>query len=226
MMDSTDMTTPVTRGELQEILSQVKQDHGRDLREAIAPLATRDELHQEIQAAIAPLATKDELHQEIQAAIAPLATKDELQAAIAPLATKDELQAAVALLATKDELQAAIAPLATRAELELWGGALVARMQHGEQRIDRLEQRIQQLDQRVSDRFEQFEQQVSDRFQQSEQRFLIELARHTSAIHEAMRTEIKACVEPFADLPGRMSRVEAAVFGPKPPARRTRRKKN
>jgi hypothetical protein len=161
MMDSTDMSTPVTRGELQEALSQVKQEHWRDLREATEPLATKAELHQELQAAIAPLATKA-------------------------------------------ELQAAIAPLATKAELELWGGALVARMQHGEQRIDRLEQQ----------------------FQQFEQRFLTELARHTSAILEAMRTEIKACIEPLADLPARMSRVEAAVFGPKPSARRTRRRKN
>ncbi|HEX3481104.1 MAG TPA: hypothetical protein VHT91_39075 [Kofleriaceae bacterium] len=215
MMDSTDMTTPVTRGELQEVLSQVKQDYRRDLREATEPLATRAELHQEIQAAIAPLATRAELHQEIQAAIAPLATKAELQVAIAPLATKAELQAAIAPLATKAELQAAIAPLATKAELELWGGALVARMQHNEQRIDRLGEQIQQSEQRFS-----------DRFQQSEQRFLIELARHTSAIHEAMRTEIRACFEPLADLPARMSRVEAAVFGPKRPARRTRRRKN
>jgi hypothetical protein len=226
MMDSTDMTTPVTRGELQEVLSQVKQDYRRDLREATEPLATRAELHQEIQAAIAPLATRAELHQEIQAAIAPLATKAELQVAIAPLATKAELQAAIAPLATKAELQAAIAPLATKAELELWGGALVARMQHNEQRIDRLGEQIQQSEQRFSDRFQQSEQRFSDRFQQSEQRFLIELARHTSAIHEAMRTEIRACFEPLADLPARMSRVEAAVFGPKPGARRTRRKKN
>jgi hypothetical protein len=204
MMDSTDMTTSVTRGELQEVLSQVKQEHRRDLREATAPLATKAELHQELQAATAPLATKAELHQELQAATAPLATKAELQAAIALLATKAELQAAIAPLATKAELQAAIAPLATKAELELWGGALVARMQQGEHRIDRLEQQ----------------------FQQFEQRFHTELARHTSAILEAMRTEIKACVEPFADLPGRMARVEAAVFGPKPPARRSRRKKN
>ena len=64
-MDSTDMSTPVTRGELQEVLSQVKQDHGRELREATASLATKAEL----QAAIAPLATKAELHQEIQAAV-------------------------------------------------------------------------------------------------------------------------------------------------------------
>src|ERR1700733_14031336 len=222
MMDSTDMSTPVTRGELQEALSQVKQEHGRGLREAIAPLATRTEL----QAAIAPLATKAELHQEIQAAIAPLATKAELhqeiQAAIAPLATKaelrqvqQELQATIATLATKaelrqvqQELQATIATLATKAELELWGGALVARIQHGEQRLSNLERGQDQLIGLV----EQTQQQL----QQTEQRLIGELARHTAAIHEATRTQIKATTEPFDDLPGRVSRLETEVFGPAP----------
>jgi hypothetical protein len=208
MMDSTDMSTPVTRGELQEVLSQVKQEHWRDLREATQPLATKAELHQEIQAAIAPLATKVELHQEIQAAVAPLATKVELQAAIALLATKAELQAAIAPLATKAELQAAIAPLATKAELELWGGALVARIQDGERRLGNLELGQDRLVTRID---------------QLEQRVFAELARHTSAILEAMRAEIKACFEPLADLPARMTRVEAAVFGPGPGVRRTRR---
>lgn len=87
-------------------------------------------------------------------------------------------------------------------------------MQQGEQRIDRLaqqtEQQIQQLDQRVSDRLQQFEQ-----------RLLVELGRHTSAIREAMRTEIKASFKPLADLPGRVSRLEVAVFGPRPPDRPT-----
>jgi hypothetical protein len=187
-MDSTDMTTPVTRGELQEVLSQVKQEHWRDLREAIAPLATKAEL----QAAIAPLATKAELHHEIQAAIAPLATKAELH----------------------HEIQAAIAPLATKTELEMWGGALVARIQQGEHRLGNLERGQEQL----IGLFQQTQQQI----QQTELRLLTELARHTSTIHEAMRTEIKASIEPLADLPGRVSRLEAAVFGAKPdrPARR------
>ena len=189
MMDSTDMSTPVTRGELQEVLSQVKQEHQRDLREATAPLATKAEL---------------------QAATAPLATKAELQAAIAPLATKAEL------LELRKELQTAIAPLATKAELEMWGGALVARIQQGEQRIGNLERGQEQLIGLV--------QQTQQQIQHTEQRLLAELARHTLAIHEAMRTEIRASFEPLADLPGRMSRVEAAVFGPAPGGRRTRRR--
>ena len=56
---------------------------------------------------------------EFQEAIALLATKRELQEAIAPLATKVELREAIAK---------AVAPLATKVELEIWGGALMARM--------------------------------------------------------------------------------------------------
>jgi chromosome segregation ATPase len=214
MMDSTDMSTPVTRGELQEVLSQVKQEHWRDLREAIAPLATRAELHQEIQTAIAPLATRAELHQEIQTAIAPLATRAELhQASQAPLAPLAPIAARAELHQVQQELQAT---LATRTELELWGGALVARIQHGEQRLSNLERGQDQLIGLV--------QQTQQQLQQTEQRLLAELARHTSAIHEAMRTQIKAGTEPFDDLPGRVSRLETEVFGRVPRSRRTRRR--
>jgi hypothetical protein len=60
--------------------------------------------------------------------------------------------------------------------LEMWGGALLARIEA------------------------------------SEQRLLAELARHTRASHEAMLAHISACLEPFAGLPERVSRLEAAVF--------------
>jgi hypothetical protein len=107
------MSASVTRGQLQQ---------------AIARLATKAELAK----AVAPLATKVELAK----AVAPLATKVELAKAVAPLATKVELREAIAKavapLATKVELREAIAkavaPLATKVELEIWGGALMARM--------------------------------------------------------------------------------------------------
>ena len=181
MMDSTDMSTPVTRGELQDTLGLFKQE-------------LRIEHQHELRAAIAPLATKAELHQEIQAAIAPLATKAELQAAIAPLATK--------------------------AELELWGGALVARIQQGEQRIGNVERGQQQL----MEQFQEFDQRFTASLQLTEQRLMQELARHTSAVLESMQTQIKASFEPLADLPGRVSRLEAAVFDPTPRSKRTRRR--
>ena len=50
-----------------------------ELQEAIAPLATKEELRVAIAEAIAPLATKVELREAIAEAIAPLATRAELQ---------------------------------------------------------------------------------------------------------------------------------------------------
>jgi predicted O-linked N-acetylglucosamine transferase (SPINDLY family) len=172
MMDSTSMSTPVTRGELQEVLSQVKQDHRRELREVTAPLPTKVELQQEIQTAVAPLATKI-------------------------------------------ELAAAVAPLATKVELEMWGGAVVARFQHAEKRLDNLQEQLIGL-----------VQQTQQQIQQTEQRLLIELARHTSAILETMRAELKASTERFDDLPGRVHRLETEVFGPASRHRRKRRRSN
>jgi hypothetical protein len=111
MASTTDMSTPVTRGELQAEL---------------APLATKAELH----AALAPLATKAELH----AALVPLATKAEL----VPLATKADL-----------------VPLATKAELDLWGGALLARMEASEQRL------LAELARHIKAAFESMSTQIS-----------------------------------------------------------------
>jgi alpha-D-ribose 1-methylphosphonate 5-triphosphate synthase subunit PhnG len=117
---------------------------------------------------------------ELQKAVEPLATKTDLQKAIEPLATKAELQKAIEPLATKAELQKAIEPLATKVELELWGGALLARM-------DQMHQQLQ-----------------------------IDLARHVNASHESMMTMLRGHDEKYADLPGRVSRLESAVFTPKP----------
>jgi hypothetical protein len=153
MFGPTDMSTPVTRGELREELEHIHRKF-QDFQQ---------ELRIELKAELAPLATKAEL--------APLATKAELKAELAPLATKAEL----AILATKAEL----VPLATKVELELWGGALLAR-------IDRTEQRMS-----------------------------AELARHAGAIHEAMTALFAASDEKYADLPGRVNRLEYAVFAPK-----------
>jgi len=50
-----------------------------ELKEAVAPLATRDEMHAAIAEAVAPLATKAELREAIAEAIAPLATKVEMR---------------------------------------------------------------------------------------------------------------------------------------------------
>lgn len=54
------------------------------LEQILPTLATKDELRAAIADAVAPLATKDELNE--------LATREELRAATAPLATKAELR--------------------------------------------------------------------------------------------------------------------------------------
>ena len=61
-----------------------------EMREVVAPLATREEMHEAIQAAVVPLATREEMHEAIQAAVAPLATREELLRGLADL--RDELR--------------------------------------------------------------------------------------------------------------------------------------
>ena len=56
------------------------------VQEAVAPLATREEMHAAIQAAVAPLATREEMHAAIQSAI---------RSAVAPFATRAEMKAAI-----------------------------------------------------------------------------------------------------------------------------------
>ena len=108
MVDSTDMSTPVTRGELREELKQLRQELKQELRQ----------------------------------------------------------------------------------DLETWGGALLARIESGEHRL-------------------------IECIAQSEQRLNAELARHAGALYESMSTLISASDEKYADLPGRVSRLETTVFAPK-----------
>jgi hypothetical protein len=84
-------------------------------------------------------------------------------------------------------------------KLGLWGGALMARIEAGEQR---LAQRIDGLERRF------------DVFDGMEQRLLAELARHTRAIQESMSAQSSAIDEKYADLPRRVTRLEAEVFPP------------
>jgi chromosome segregation ATPase len=134
--------------------------------------------------------------------------------------TRGELRAELAQfeIHLDQKLEQRLAPLATKAELEIWRGALLARIESGEQRlirrIDGLEQRFDGLEQRfdgLEQRFDGLEQ----RFDGLEQRLLTELARHTRAIYESISTLISIIDEKYADLPPRMSRLEAEVFAPK-----------
>ena len=128
MTNGTDMSTPATHGELREAVTKLREE----LQQALVPMATKADLVPlATKADLVPLATKAEL--------VPLATKAEL----VPLATKAELMP----LATKADL----APLATKAELELWGGALLARIQADLRELSReLTERIELSEQRLS----------------------------------------------------------------------------
>ncbi|HET7504235.1 MAG TPA: hypothetical protein VFK02_24610 [Kofleriaceae bacterium] len=120
---------------------------------------------------------------DLHEAIVPLATKVELQEAIAPLATKAE----IAPLATKVELQEAVARLATKAELQSCFAALLARIESGEQRM-------------------------VERFDGLEQRLRADLAQHVNVIFERTSAMIAVIDDKYADLPGRVSRLETTVF--------------
>ena len=98
-------------------------------------------------------------------------TRGEFYTEIAKLATKAELEAAVATL------DATIAKLATKVELETWGGALLARIESGEQRL------VQRMD-------------------AMEQRLLVEIGRHTRAVEDTMARSIAALDDKYKDLPG------------------------
>jgi hypothetical protein len=107
-----------------------------------------------------------------------------------------ELKAELAPLATKAELaplatKAELEPLATKARARDLGGALLTRIESSERRL------IERID-------------------GTEQRLNAELARHAGALHESMSARFVAGDEKYADLPGRVNRLEAAVFAPRP----------
>lgn len=98
----------------------------------------------------------------------------------------------MAVPVTRGELRQEIAKLDQK--LEIWGGALADRISKVEQRLDRLEKRVDGL--------------------------YVELARHTQAILEALQGRLTAFDEKYADLPGRVARLERKVFAPKRSPRR------
>ena len=100
---------------------------------------------------------------------------------------------------------------------------------------DELRDELTQLEQRVDLRFEQVDrrfEQISSELtktatkvelelwggalmaciEQSEKRLLMEIARHTQANHEAAMRLLAAIDDKYTDLPGRVNRLEGAVF--------------
>jgi hypothetical protein len=112
---------------------------------------------------------------------------------------------------TRGELREELAQLEVRLEqklearfdhkLEIWGGALLARIQSSEQRM--------------LARVDSSEQRMLARVDSSEQRMVAELARHTNAVYESMSRQFSVIDDKYAELPPRVSRLETAVFTPK-----------
>lgn len=124
-------------------------------------------------------------------------TKAEFQEEVARLATKEELRQEVAKLATKEELRQEVAKLATREELEHWGGALHALLVRMDQRIDQLRLDVQ-----------------------------TDIARQMGVLQEWFSRAISTIDDKYADLPGRVARVEEEVFpgGPRGARHKVRRR--
>jgi hypothetical protein len=122
---------------------------------------------------------------------------------------------------TRAELQEDLTRFATKVELELWGGALLARIESGERRlIEQIAQTERQLTERLTrtelqliERIAQTEMQLTERITQTEQRLQADLARHAGALYESMATLISTIDDKYADLPGRVSRLETVTFG-------------
>jgi exonuclease VII large subunit len=108
----------------------------------------------------------------------------------------------------EQRLEQKLAPLATKTELEIWGGALLARIDSGERRL------AEQLHERIASSEQRLAEWLRESIASSEQCWLAALARHTRAIQEAMATSISVIDEKYADLPARVSRLETAVFVP------------
>jgi hypothetical protein len=102
-----------------------------------------------------------------------------------------------------------------REELEKLGSRFEQKLETLEHRFDqKLETLDQKFDQKLRTGLEAWGNVLLARIDASEQRLLTELARHTKAIHESMAAQISIIDEKYADLPGRVSRLEAKVFAP------------
>jgi exonuclease VII large subunit len=121
---------------------------------------------------------------------------------------------------TRGELREEIAQLETRLETRL-DQKLENLETRLDQKLERLDQKFERLDQkfeRLDQKFEHLEIRLETRLDlwggALLERLMTELARHTRASQEAMSTEISVIDEKYADLPARVTRLEATVLAP------------
>jgi len=123
---------------------------------------------------------------------------------------------------TRDELRDELTQLEQRVDL---------RFEQVDRRFEQVDRRFEQVDRRfeqVDRRFEQISSELTKTatkvelelwggalmacIEQSEKRLLMEIARHTQANHEAAMRLLAAIDDKYTDLPGRVNRLEGAVF--------------
>lgn len=122
------------------------------------------------------------------------------------------------------------------AKLDLFLGALMARLDGRfesidarfeviDRRFEAIDRRFEAIDARfdkIERRFDAFRLEVDDRFVQLRADVDRDIARHTSAMTENLRTFIVALDDKYKDRPPRVARLEAAVFPSVPPPRTVR----
>jgi len=128
---------------------------------------------------------------------------------------------------TRGELREEIAQLETRLDQKL---------ENLESRLEtRLDQKLENLETRLDQKLENLETRLDQKLDRKLdqklvhvatkadldlwggallERLLTELARHTRASQEAMLTQISVIDEKYADLPARVTRLEATVLAP------------
>jgi chromosome segregation ATPase len=142
-------------------------------------------------------------------------------------------EASMATPVTRDELRDELTQLEQRVD---------RRFEQVDRRFEQVDLRFEQVDRRfeqVDRRFEQVDERLEHIsgeltkmatkvelemwggalmacIEQSEKRLMMELARHAQANHEASRTLLAAIDDKYADLPGRVSRLEGAMFPDEP----------
>ena len=121
----------------------------------------------------------------------------------------------------------------TRGELRAELEQLEIRVDHKLERFEqRLERRFEELEVKLEQKLEEkLEQKLEEKLEKKLahlatktdleiwggallERMMMELARHTKAIQEALLTQISVFDDKYADLPRRVSHLETTVFGP------------
>ena len=83
-----------------------------------------------------------------------------------------------------------------------------------------LREELAKLEKRFDLKLEVWGGALADRISRLEKTLYTELARHTNAILEALQGRVSVIDEKYADLPGRVAKLERKVFAPKRTPRR------